>query len=181
MIHHPYWAKSDAELQQAWLAMEKVKESGKAKSIGICNYIRPHVEVTLNVASIVPSVNQIEFHPYLQRANDYVPWLKSKGIEVAAFKPLVPITVGKGGPLDTPLTEIAERHRAPINAVLLDWAMQQNITPITTTTKEERLGEYAKAVSLSLPAEEMEEISQIGLTHHFRAWGKQRFDPNDRT
>lgn len=53
--------------------MEDVKASGKAKSIGVSNYLPQHLEAILKVAKVVPSVNQIEFHPYLQhRKSDHV-------------------------------------------------------------------------------------------------------------
>ena len=47
--------------------MEKVKELGLTKSIGVSNYLPKHLEATLKTAKVPPSVNQIEFHPYLQR------------------------------------------------------------------------------------------------------------------
>lgn len=47
--------------------MEEIKRAGKAKSIGVSNYLLPHAEATLAGATIPPAFNQIEFHPYLQR------------------------------------------------------------------------------------------------------------------
>ena len=67
LIHEPFFAKSDADLQKAWTAMETVKAQGKAKSIGVSNYLVPHLEATLKGASTPPSINQIEFqsvHPF---------------------------------------------------------------------------------------------------------------------
>ena len=61
LIHKPFFAETDADLQKAWTAMETVKASGKAKSVGVSNYLIPHLEATLKVASSPPSVNQIEF------------------------------------------------------------------------------------------------------------------------
>ena len=161
--------------------MEEVKKSGKAKSIGVSNFQRPHLEAILNGAEIIPAVNQIEFHPYLQRSNDYVPWMKEQGIQVSAFKGLAPLTVAKGGPLDQPLADIARKHDTETNSVLLKWHMNQNIVPITTTSKEERMKQYLRALQLNLSAKEQEEITQIGLKHHFRWWGNQYFDADDRS
>lgn len=50
--------------------MEVVHSSDKARAIGVSNYLSPHMEATLAVANIMPSVNQIEFHPCLQRDGD---------------------------------------------------------------------------------------------------------------
>jgi diketogulonate reductase-like aldo/keto reductase len=73
MMHNPFWADSDQDLQDAWKHMDAIKDAGKAKSIGVSNYLRPHLEATLATAKSPLVVNQIEFQPYLQRANEFVP------------------------------------------------------------------------------------------------------------
>lgn len=161
---------------------EEVQRGGKAKAIGVSNYLRPHIEATLEVANIVPAVNQIEYHPYLQRADDYVPWLKSKGIQVSRFKPLTPITAAAaGGPLDAMFDKIAKAHGVSIDSVLLRWQVQNEVIPVTTTGKESRLDEYWEATKFELTQEEMDEITSVGLTHHFGNWDRNRFAPDDRT
>lgn len=161
--------------------MEKVKQSGKAKSIGVSNYLRPHLEATLATAISRPVINQIEFQPYLQRANNYVPWMQTEGIDVEAFKGLAPLTKGKGGPLDRPLQDLAAKYNVAPGAILLRWHLQQNIIVITTTRSVERLKEYAKATTFQLDASDMETITQIGLSHHFRAAQQKKFTVDDRT
>ncbi|KUJ17037.1 Aldo/keto reductase [Mollisia scopiformis] len=181
LIHSPYGAKELSELQTAWLAMESIQKSGKAKSIGVSNHLQPHIEAILEVATIVPAVNQIEFHPYLQRGNNLVPWLKEHGIEVTSYNGLTPLRKGLGGPLDGPLKEIAKKYGVSENAVLIQWQIHQGIVPITTSSKPERLAEYLQGVELKLEPEEVEEITRVGLTHHFRASQLTRFEPDDRS
>ena len=94
---------------------------------------------------------------------------------------LAPLTVAKGGPLDPVLAKIAEAHGTQPAAVLLGWHLSQNVIAITTTSKEERLPEYLKAIPLRLSDNELEEITQVGLAHHFRQHATQRFDPEDRS
>jgi diketogulonate reductase-like aldo/keto reductase len=161
--------------------MESIKKAGKAKSIGISNHLQQHIETILEVATVIPSVNQLEFHPYLQRANNYVPWLKEHGIQVTSYNGLTPLRKGLGGPLDEPLKKMAERHGVTENAVLIQWQIQQDVVPITTSGKPERIGEYLKGVGLKLAPEEVEEITRLGLGHHFRASQVARFDPEDRS
>lgn len=181
LIHSPYVAKDPSDLGPAWLAMEKVRASGKAKSIGVANHQRPHLEEILKVATIIPAINQLEFHPYLQRSHNYLPWMREQGIEVASFNGLTPITKARPGPLDEPLAEIAAKHGVTENAVLIKWQIDQNVVPVTTTSKTSRLSEYLAALDLKLTVDEIEEITQIGLSHHFRAWAPDRFDPDDRS
>lgn len=61
LIHSPFWAENDPkEAQDKWAQMEAIKESGRAKSIGVSNYIQKHLEVILETAKIPPAINQIE-------------------------------------------------------------------------------------------------------------------------
>ncbi|KAM0421249.1 hypothetical protein ACHAPT_010971 [Fusarium lateritium] len=181
LLHNPYIIPSLEELQKAWKGLEAVKASGKAKSIGVSNMQRHHIEAILEIAAVVPAINQLEFHPYLQRSNDFVPWMREQGIEVSSFKTLAPITVGKGGPLDGVLDKIAEAHSVSTDTVIMRWALNQNIVPVTTTGKAARMDQYIAAADLRLNPDEQEEITQVGLTHHFRWWGKSFFEPDDKS
>ncbi|KAM3448839.1 hypothetical protein MY3296_007470 [Beauveria thailandica] len=60
---------------------EACKELRKARSIGVSSYLRSRIETTLRTARDLPLLNQIEHHPYLQHANDYLPWLPGNGIQ----------------------------------------------------------------------------------------------------
>ena len=180
LIHTPYYTDDPTELQRAWRAMEEVKKTGKVRSIGVSNFQRHHLETILQTANVVPAINQLEFHPYLQRSG-YLPWMKEHGITVSSFKGLAPLTVAKGGPLDEPLNRIAEKHGVSAGVVLLRWHIERGVVPVTTSTHEERVGDYLKAADLKLSYEEVEEISRIGQTKHFRWWGKQSFANDDRS
>lgn len=141
--------------------MEAVKKSGKTESIGVSNFQWPHLEAILEGAQFVPTVNQLEFHPYLQRSHNYVAWMREHGIEVSALKGLAPVPTAKGGPLDGPLSAIAQRHDVDTNAVLPKWHMNQNVIPVTTTSSEDRMKCYLEALKLNLTAEEQEESRRL--------------------
>ncbi|GAW17720.1 hypothetical protein ANO14919_071860 [Xylariales sp. No.14919] len=181
LLHNPYVIGTTEGLQQGWKGMELVKASGKARSIGVSNMQKPDIQAILTIASEIPVVNQLEFHPYLQRSDDFLPWMRSHSIGVSSFKSLAPITVAKGGPLDGILGSIAYTHGVTTSAVLLRWAMNQDVIPITTTGRRTRMEEYLAALKLNLSSEEQEKITEVGLTHHFRWWGKNFFDVNDRS
>jgi diketogulonate reductase-like aldo/keto reductase len=52
---------------EVWRAMETCLKLGLTKSIGVSNYGIEHLESMKEYATILPSVNQIEVHPWLQR------------------------------------------------------------------------------------------------------------------
>lgn len=158
--------------------MEKVQKTGKAKAIGVSNYLPQHLEVTLATAKIPPVINQIEFHPYLQRQN-LVPWAKSNGIVTAAFGPLATITKAKLGPCDTPFAELAKKYSVSEEAVALRWCMDQYVVAITTSRKEERLKDYLEVTKFSLTVEEVEAIARTGMDKHFRGNNFMHNFPSD--
>ena len=180
LIHGPFFATSDEDLQKAWKAMEQVKESGKARSIGVSNYMRPHLDATLRIAKYPPVMNQIEYHPYLQHG-DLVAYHKNQNIAVAAYAPLTPVTKAQGGPLEQPLEKLARKYAVGPGEILLRWCIDQGIVPITTSGKEQRMSDYLRAMTFKLTPTEVDEISKVGNEHHHRVFWTHKFEANDRT
>jgi len=158
--------------------MEGVKAQGKAKSIGVSNYLRPHMEATLKTAVDPPVVNQLEYHAYLQRANGYVPWMQRRGIVVESFKGLTPVARVPDGPLVPTISRMAKEHGTTDTSVMLSWLMSKGVVAVTTTRKTERLQDYIDALRVKLSPDEIEEISTVGDTHHVRFYFPERY-PND--
>jgi len=48
--------------QEQWKAMEAFQRAGKAKAIGVSHYCERHIDDILEIATIKPAVNQVEFH-----------------------------------------------------------------------------------------------------------------------
>lgn len=164
--------------------MEQLKQTGKIRSIGVSNYLRPHVEATLATATDPPVINQIEYHPYLQRAGDYVSWLRSQDVQLGSFKGLTPAFRGPGdGPLRAPLKRIAAAHGDGVSeaAILIAWLLRRGVVAVTTTTKVDRLEEYASALGVTLSDAEVEEITTVGASYHFRTSWPEHFDADDRS
>lgn len=172
LIHQPFFAEGDAaKLQKAWADMEAVLASGKAKSIGVSNYRQEDLEATLQTAKTLPSVNQVEFHAYLQREG-LLPFQKEKGIALAAYAPLTPVTKASPGPLDPLLASLAKKYAVNEGEVLLRWVLDQGVVAVTTSSKEQRLSDMLRVCTFSLTPKEVEDISKTGLEKSFRGfWG----------
>jgi diketogulonate reductase-like aldo/keto reductase len=167
LIHSPFFTEDEKRLQKAWKDMEAVQRSGKTKSIGVSNFLVEHLEAVLEIAEIVPAINQLEYHPYLQREK-VVSFAKSKGITIAAFGPLSPIRKAKGGPLDPVLEKLAKKYGVSEEAVVLRWTIQTGAVAVTTSRKRERLQGYLGVLDFELSKGEVEEITMVGKTKHFR-------------
>lgn len=156
-----------------------MKESGKARAIGVSNYTQPQLEATLKIAKNPPVINQIEFHPYLQHGN-LVPFQQEKGIATAGYGPLTPVSRAKGGPLDAVLSELAAKYSVSEGEIAIRWAIDRGAITITTSSKESRLSDYLRALTFKLTPQEVSEISETGLQKHFRAFWKNKYAPDDR-
>ncbi|KAL4996144.1 NADP-dependent oxidoreductase domain-containing protein [Aspergillus recurvatus] len=180
LIHQPFFAKSPTELQAAWAAMEKVKEAGKTRAIGVSNFLERHLETISQTAKIPPAINQIEYHPYLQHGS-LVPYHEKKGIETASYGPLTPATRAKGGPLDPLLSKLAEKYGVGEGEILLRWSLDRGTVAITTSAKESRLSTYLNVLKFQLTPEEVDEISRIGDWKHYRGFWSDKFAADDRS
>jgi len=180
LIHSPHYAENEAQLQSDWAELEKIKSAGLAKSIGVSNFRPKDLETILKTAKVVPAVNQIEFHPYLQH-EELIKFQKKHDILATAYGPLVPLTRATDGPVNAVWSKIAEKHGVSVSEVGLRWVIDQGIVAITTSSQEVRQKEYLKVLNFKLSEAELAEISKIGATHHARAFSKQNYDPSDRT
>jgi diketogulonate reductase-like aldo/keto reductase len=180
LIHAPYFAKDEVDLQKKWAQMEDVLASGKAKAIGVSNYLKKDLDATLQTAKVLPAINQIEFNPYLQHG-DLVQYQILKGIRVAAYGPLVPVVKAKDGPLTPYLEALAKKYAVNPGEILLRWCIDQGIVAITTSSQEQRMRDTLRTMTFKLTPREIEEVSSIGSQHHFRAFWKDKFDKGDRS
>ncbi|KAJ9605003.1 hypothetical protein H2200_010392 [Cladophialophora chaetospira] len=180
VLHHPYFAKSEEQLQAAWVEIEDIFDSGKVGSIGVSNFTKAHVETILKTARIKPAANQIELNPYLQRV-ELQQYHKDHGIQTFAFSPLSPIVRAKPGPLDDVLETIAQKHGVSTAVVLIRWALQQGIAVVTTSTQNERMKDHLLAQKVSLTEEEIALISEVGSEKHFRGRWNDIFAAEDRS
>ena len=160
--------------------MEAIQKAGLAKSIGVSNYRASDLAALLKTAKVVPVCNQVEFHPYLQRV-ELLSLHKKYGIATTAYGPLTPATRAKPGPVDNYVDRLAKKYAVSENEIYLRWCIDQDIVPITTSSKEQRLSDYLRAMAFKLTPAEIKEIIELGQNKHFRAFWKKKYDDNDRS
>jgi diketogulonate reductase-like aldo/keto reductase len=146
---------------ETWRAMERILAEGKARAIGVSNYTVRHLDELLGEAKAPPSVNQVEFSPFLhQRA--LLAHCRRHGIQLEAYGPLV-----RGHRMDSPvLARVAAKHRRTPAQVLLRWGLQHDLVVIPKSVRAERIRENADLYGFALDAADMAALD--GLDEGYR-------------
>ncbi len=152
-----HWPVPDLRLE-SWRALERLYGEGRARVIGVSNYMVQHLEELLAHCTVVPAVNQIELSPWSWRSRrDVVELCRAQGIALEAYSPLT-----KGRRLDDPtLRSVAERVGRTPAQVLIRWALQRDLIVIPKSTNRGRIRENADVFDFELPAAEMERLEAL--------------------
>ncbi|KAI1740191.1 NADP-dependent oxidoreductase domain-containing protein [Xylaria scruposa] len=178
LVHVPFSAGSPRGLQKIWSQMEAVQAAGKARSIGVSNFEVEDLEIILETAKVVPAINQIEFHPYLQQ-RDVVDFCRKKGIAISAYSPLSALTAARPGPVDEVYSELSKKYGVSEGDIALRWCLDQDIVAITTSKSEERLRGYmTNTLGFKLEPQEVERINTLGTKKRHQGIGIQFMSGN---
>jgi diketogulonate reductase-like aldo/keto reductase len=145
----------------SWRAFERLHAEGRARTIGVSNFMVNHLEELLARAEVVPYVNQIELSPFLQH-REVRAFCAARGIAIEAYSPLT-----KGERLGHPaITAVARRVQRTPAQVMLRWAVQSDLIVLPKSVRPERLAENAAIFDFELPPEAMAELDALeeGLT-----------------
>lgn len=153
-----HWPSTDKRLE-AWRALEDIGSSGRAKAVGVSNYGVSHLKEILETSNLVPAVNQIEFNPYVYKAQiETLEFCSSNNIVVEAYSPLA-----RGRRSETLINEIAKVHAKTDTQIMLRWAIQHGTVPIPKSTHKERIVENFDIFDFELSQSEMESLNNLSL------------------
>lgn len=157
LIHWPN-PKQDKYVE-AWQALIDAKKWGLIRSIGVCNFLPEHLERLEKETGVLPSINQIELHPFFNQAEQRK-YHEEKNIATQSWSPF---TRGfKDLQIDT-LQTIAEHHNKTIPQVVLRWHYQLGAISIPKSESPKRQLENISIFDFELDEAEMTMISQLSL------------------
>ena len=73
--------------KESWRAMETLLKKGRCRAIGVSNFTIRHLEELIEESHVIPSVNQVELHPFLYQ-KELLKYCQDRGIQVEAYSPL---------------------------------------------------------------------------------------------
>ncbi|MEK9156809.1 MAG: aldo/keto reductase [Patescibacteria group bacterium] len=151
-------------VRETWEAMEELVNLGLVKAVGVSNFTAPMLVDLLTYAKIIPAVNQIELHPYLQQ-NKLIEFCRAHGIAVTAYSPLGSQTdMNNDKPAlleDVVVRNIAKRHGKIPAQILLRFGIERNTVVIPKSTSSEHLKENAQIFDFELSANDSSELAKL--------------------
>jgi 2,5-diketo-D-gluconate reductase A len=153
LVHQPL-----GDYYSEWRAMQELNEAGGARAIGVSNFHPDRLVDLIDHNEIVPAVNQIETHPFHQRAFDQE-LMCERGVQIESWGPFAE---GRNNLFTDPLlSAIAEAHGRSVAQVVLRWLVQREIVVIPKSVKPERMAQNLDIFDFTLTEEDMKQISTL--------------------
>lgn len=145
-----------------WKEMEAIYKSGRAKAIGVSNFLIQHLEDILNNGSVVPAVNQIEFHPYLVQP-ELLKFCNDHHIQAEAWSPLM-----QGHIVAVPtILEMAKKYNKTAAQITLRWNLQHAVVTIPKSVNPTRIMENRQIFDFELSQEDVKALDALDKGKRF--------------
>ena len=155
LIHWP--RPAEGAYVEAWRSLVALREAGKARSIGVSNFLPEHIAAIVADTGVTPAVNQIELHPRFQQraARDFH---EAHGIVTQSWSPL-----GQGGELlrDPAIAAAAAKHGRSAAQVVIAWHLAHGLSVIPKAADAKHLSDNFAALDLTLDDEDIAAIDAL--------------------
>ena len=142
--------------KETWKALEKLYKEGQIKAIGVSNFTSKHIQDLLEDAKIIPTVNQVEFHPQLVQ-NELMDFCKKHNIQLEAWSPFM-----RGKIFKIPLFQyLSKKYERTISQIVLRWNLQMGVVTIPKSTTLTRIKENADIFNFEISEEDMKKIETL--------------------
>jgi diketogulonate reductase-like aldo/keto reductase len=143
----------------AWDGMQRARERGYARSIGVSNFSAAELDSVLDVADVPPVINQVQFSPFEFR-RELLQACERRGVAIEAYSPL-----GTGRHLgDQQVSRIAERLNRTPAQILIRWSIQRDAIVLPKSTHRERIAQNGQVFDFDLSDEDMATLDGLDRT-----------------
>jgi 2,5-diketo-D-gluconate reductase A len=156
LIHWPLPTLYGGDFASTWKVLEEFARDGRARSIGVSNFQPAHLDRLAEETDTVPSVNQIEVHPYFANAQVRA-YGRDHGIVTEAWSP-----IAQGKVLDDPgINRIAKARGKSPAQVVLRWHVQRGDVVFPKSVTPERIKSNFELFDFELDDSDMDAISAL--------------------
>jgi 2,5-diketo-D-gluconate reductase A len=157
LIHWP--SPQRGKYRETWKALVRLRDEGRARSIGVSNFAEPHLEAIIGDTGVTPVINQIELHPDFQQSalravHDRL------GIRTECWSPL-----GQGHLLTNPVVgDVAKALGRSAAQIIVRWHLQNGLIVIPKSVTPSRIAENFDVFDFALDAEAMRKLDGLDDT-----------------
>ncbi|MFE1993758.1 aldo/keto reductase [Streptomyces parvulus] len=153
LMHQPF-----GDVYGQWRAMEDIHREGRARAIGVANFYPDRLVDLIVNNEITPQVNQIETHPFFQRAA-YQDLMREHGVRIQSWGGFAE---GRNDLFGNPLLAgIGEEYGKSVAQVVLRWLTQRGVVAIPKSVRAERMAENIDVFDFRLTDEQMARIATL--------------------
>ena len=136
--------------------METLFKKGRCRAIGVSNFTIRHLEELTEESDVVPSVNQVEFHPFLYQ-KELLDYCQGKRIQVEAYSPLA-----RGERFKQPrILSLAKKYSKTPAQLMIRWGIQHGVVVIPKSTREERIRENSQVFDFDISDDDMMSLDSL--------------------
>ena len=153
LIHQPF-----GDVYGSWRALERLNEGGRVRAIGVSNFHNDRLADLIAFNRVVPAVNQVETHPFLQRFADQE-FMAGEGVQIESW---APFAEGRNNLFTNPtLSSIARAHDKSVAQVVLRWLIQRGVVVIPKSVRRDRMEENFDVFDFELADSDMAVITTL--------------------
>jgi len=142
--------------KETWSAMETLLKKERCRAIGVSNFTIRHLEELIEESHVIPSVNQVEFHPFLYQ-RELLRYCQRKGIQVEAYSPLA-----RGERLKHPrIISLGTKYSKTPAQLMIRWGIQHGLVVIPKSTREERIRENSQEFDFDISDDDMRSLDSL--------------------
>ena len=153
LIHQPF-----GDVYGSWRALERLNDEGRVRAIGVSNFHNDRLADLIAFNRIVPAVNQVETHPFLQRFADQE-FMAGEGVQIESW---APFAEGRNSLFTNPtLSSIARAHDKSVAQVVLRWLIQRGVVVIPKSVRRDRMEENFNVFDFELADSDMAVVTTL--------------------
>jgi len=142
--------------KESWSAMGTLLKKGRCRAIGVSNFTIRHLEELIEESHVIPSVNQVEFHPFLYQ-KELLKYCQKRGIQVEAYSPLA-----RGERLKHPrIISLKTKYSKSPAQLMIRWGIQHGLVVIPKSTREERIRENSQVFDFDISDDDMRSLDSL--------------------
>lgn len=158
LVHWPVKGK----YKETWKALEELYKSGRVRAIGVSNFLQHHLEDLLGSATVVPMVNQMEFHPWLVQ-QPLLDFCAKQSICYQAWSPLMQGQINEVSEIQ----KLAQKYKKTPVQLVLRWNLQKGVITIPKSSNRDRIRSNSDIFDFELLPKDMEYLDSLDRGHRF--------------